>query len=358
MESGSEVHASSSAYLAILLLATVSIGCAVPGEPLPPLLEIPAPVAGLTAQQVGTEIRVIIPVPQLTTEGTRPRHIERVDLYLAYTAAGALQPDFSSTPIRTWGATELPDGATELSHEIELDSGQIGRRAWLAARAQNHRGVDAGLSNLAMVDVANLPAAPGKISATVSERWIDLSWTAASGSVFTNRGALPVAVQYEVFRGDSGGTLEKIGAAGTATYRDETIALGGTYRYAVRAAIPSDVSVAITALSDPVEVAALDRFAPAAPADLRAIAVTGAVELAWSPNAEGDLAGYNVYREPLGEDGRATAPRHKLNAAPLDIPLFRDVGASPESRFRYAATAVDRDGNESAPSNEETVETE
>jgi len=57
------------------------VGCGVPGEPLPPLLEIPAAINDLTAVQVGDHIEVTWSVPHLTTEGTRVRELDRMDIY-------------------------------------------------------------------------------------------------------------------------------------------------------------------------------------------------------------------------------------------------------------------------------------
>jgi hypothetical protein len=341
----------------LLLVLLFAAGCAVPGEPLPPLLEIPAPVSGLAAQQVGDTLHISIPVPQLTTEGTLPKRLEQIELTIAYTTSPAGQPEFTAPPARVWNADELRAAGTTLIYEMRIDSKQLGQRAWLAVRAKNHRGLDAGPSNVVAVDISNLPTTPVGVTAMVSERAIELSWPMCNRSVFTGAAAT-AGVQYEVFRssGDAP-ALKSIGRTSSTSYRDESISLGGTYNYAVRAIIPSEVSLAATSLSETLTVAALDRFAPAPPADLRAIAVTGAVELAWSPNAEADLAGYNVYRELLGEDGRASGPRVKLNATLLDISLYRDADARPAARYLYTATAVDRDGNESAPSNEETVET-
>ena len=103
----------------ILLLAIFSLGCAVPGEPLPPLLEIPAPVTDLTAQQVGDTLRVTIPVPRLTTEGTLPKHLERIELFVTYAPPAAAQPEFAAPAEQVWNAGDLRDGSAVLS--------QIGR---------------------------------------------------------------------------------------------------------------------------------------------------------------------------------------------------------------------------------------
>ena len=77
-------------------------------------------------------------------------------------------------------------------------------------------------------------------------------------------------------------------------------------------------SVATTPPSGAVEVPATDRFPPAPPRNLRTVTIPGAIEMSWSPNAESDLAGYNVYR---GEGGAF----RKLSQELLRISLFRDT---------------------------------
>ncbi len=354
-------HISRVSILAALLICA---GCAVPGEPLPPLLDIPAPVTSLTAQQTGTGIDLRFPIPQLTTEGTRPRRMERIELLVAYASPGAPPPDMAKqgAVVKTWTAGEIPEGTVEIGHRESVSGEHAGNRAWFAVRAKNQRGVDAGLSNIVAVDVVNLPASPTGIIATVTETAVVLRWSASPHSAFG--GASATGVEYEIFRAPAeiNTAWESIGKSPGTTYSDSTFSFRQSYRYSIRAIIASDVSTAVTGLAAPVEVSALDRFSPAAPANLRAIAVTGAVELAWSPNSEADLAGYNVYREQQGAEptapAEAAAPRRKLNAALLDIPLFRDETAAANREYRYTVTTVDAAGNESPVSNEESVETE
>lgn len=342
----------------LLTLLLLTIGCAVPGEPMPPLLEIPAPVSGLTAHQEGRAIMIRFPVPQLTTEGTRPRRMGRIELLVVYTSPSEPQPNIAAqgTLMHTWTAPEIPQGTMEIGHRIELGREHITKRAWLAVRTKNNRAVDAGLSNVIAIDVVSLPGVPADLSATVTERAVELTWSPSLYSEF----GVPSAgnVEYEIFRSGRSlqGPPESIGKSHSTSYSDREIIFGQGYQYSVRAVVPSDVSIAVTALSTPIEAIALDRFAPAAPTNLRAIAVTGAVELAWTPNAETDLAGYNVYREQL--DAGSTTPRRKLNAELLDISLSRDESAELHRVYRYTVTAVDAAGNEGPASNEEIVETE
>jgi fibronectin type 3 domain-containing protein len=69
------------------------------------------------------------------------------------------------------------------------------------------------------------------------------------------------------------------------------------------------------------------------------------VDLSWSISLETDLAGYRVYRsEQEGTRGQV------LNQELLPTPAVRDTSVQPGHRYWYTVTAVDRAGNESAPS--------
>jgi fibronectin type 3 domain-containing protein len=94
-----------------------------------------------------------------------------------------------------------------------------------------------------------------------------------------------------------------------------------------------------------------DTFPPAAPQGTVAAIQPGAtpgavaVELSWSINVEPDLAGYRVYRsEQEGARGALLTPEL------LPSPAYRDNSAQSGQRYWYTVTAVDRSGNESAPS--------
>ena len=70
------------------------------------------------------------------------------------------------------------------------------------------------------------------------------------------------------------------------------------------------------------------------------------MDLSWSINLETDLAGYRVYKsEQEGARGQLITPDL------LPVPAVRDTSVEPGHRYWYTVTAVDRAGNESAPSN-------
>jgi hypothetical protein len=71
-----------------------------------------------------------------------------------------------------------------------------------------------------------------------------------------------------------------------------------------------------------------------------------AADLAWQPDTDSDLAGYNVYRQVLGADEAAV----KLNSKLVALPSFHDAAVARGVAYRYTVTAVDSKGNESAAS--------
>ena len=332
----------------LLLGAALLAGCGVPGEPLPPLLEIPAAPTDLAAEQVGNRLRLSWTVPQLTTEGTRVRRLERIDLYAVFSSAGDPLADFSGQARLLVSLPSEEIGQQErIVQELPLEAFRRGQQAAFAVKAVNDRGKDAGFSNLAATAITDLPQPPSGLRASVAEPAVQLTWQAAEQSAFG--GPAPSPDGYHVFRRDAGsppagGELgELIGTVGSPAFQDENFAFGRSYVYAVRAFRQQGESLAVTPPSEPVTVAAVDRFPPARPQALRAVAAAGAVELVWSPNPEADLGGYYVYR---GDAEGYTI----LNSTPLRYPLFRDTTVIAGSRYNYRVTAVDQNGNPSVPS--------
>src|SRR3990172_3700033 len=89
-----------------------------------------------------------------------------------------------------------------------------------------------------------------------------------------------------------------------------------------------------------------DTTAPAAPSGLSCAAdpSSGTIVLQWSPNTEGDLAFYNIYR------GTSAGTGTKFDAS-LGT-SWADFNSTPGTTYFYRVTAEDRSGNESAFSNE------
>ena len=232
-----------------------------------------------------------------------------------------------------------------MAYTIPLDAAQLGSQASFAVKAMNDRGKDAGFSNVVSLRIANLPEPPSDLQINLTERAVRLSWESSPQSAFG--GSAPPVDGYQVLRQDAGSPAPAavIGESQSPDYNDAAFEFEHRYLYSVRAFVREGNSLATTPASASAEVAAVDRFPPAAPENLRAVAFPGAVELAWSPNSEPDLAGYNVYRS----EGDAFT---RINPELLRIPVFRDATVRPGVRYRYQVRASDAKGNESGPSEE------
>ena len=95
-----------------------------------------------------------------------------------------------------------------------------------------------------------------------------------------------------------------------------------------------------------------DKFAPAAPRNLAAIAGAGSINLIWDANAESDIIGYLVLRADA-----PSATLQPITQEPVAAATYRDETVKPGVRYVYSVVAVDRAGNRSAESNriEETA---
>ena len=136
--------------------------------------------------------------------------------------------------------------------------------------------------------------------------------------------------------------LTRIGEAATTTFADAHVEFGKTYAYSVRSVITSGADTIESADSNLAVVTVRDTFPPAAPERVVVVPVPvqgetpAHLEISWAPGPVEDIAGYNVYRSEL-----------------LLTPAFRDINVVSGRRYFYTIVAVDRSGNESAPS--ETV---
>jgi fibronectin type 3 domain-containing protein len=125
------------------------------------------------------------------------------------------------------------------------------------------------------------------------------------------------------------------------------------YRYVLQRVATTELSgktIEVQGLpSEPVEITTTDRFPPAVPQGLAAVADTaaGAIDLSWSPNSDADLAGYRVYRR----DVQGNLPAQQI-ASPGMESSYRDTSVQPGHTYAYAVSALDQIHNESKPSPE------
>jgi hypothetical protein len=355
-----------------LLALLLAGGCGAPGEPTPPSPPVPVAVTDLAARQAGDGVQLTFTMPPKTVKGERLTETPAVEIL-----RGALKPD-GSPDAKSFRTTETIPGALVGDYRA-ADKIQIVNRispaelraypgAALAYRVRTRasRKRASADSNTVIVRIRPVPDRIPSVHAEVTESAIELSWSAPAR---TSAGdPLPAISEYRVYRGEIDpasaaaaandlsqskwkSPLAFLAAAPTNSYRDTAFDFGKSYLYTVRTVIPGDGSTLESSDSVPAMVTPRDIFPPAVPQGLVAAVLSPEpnappeVDLSWSINTETDLAGYHVYR---GE--QQDTPGQLVTPVLLLSPAYRDTSVQPGHRYWYSVTAVDRSGNESAPS--------
>jgi predicted phage tail protein len=228
-------------------------------------------------------------------------------------------------------------------------------------------------SNIISLRLFSPPARVASVEARVTEPAIELSWAAVDR---TSAGdLLTVAAHYNIYRAELdaaftnlanvdgsqlnlNGKLQLLASRPEQNYSDRSFEFGKTYAYIVRSVLDRDNAPLESADSTPAIVTPRDTFPPAAPQAISAAVLPGEtdntlfVDLSWSINVEPDFAGYRVYRSEQPD-----TKGQLLTTELLPTPAYRDTSVEPARRYWYVVTAVDRVGNESAPSPPALVET-
>ncbi len=194
------------------------------------------------------------------------------------------------------------------------------------------------------VDGDIAPRQVRNVVATGNDTFISVGWAPNSEADIQ---------RYIIRRSTDQASWTEIGDAGITqnTYTDSSVAAATTYYYQVRAVDWWNQGGDWSASSSASLVAA-DVSPPNAPTGLALAPVdTATIYLTWTPNSEGDLAGYYLYRStdstvPLTLANRAS----NSIIAPTLSPTYTDTGLTTGVRYYYKLTAVDYSGNISSPS--------
>lgn len=349
-------------------------GCGAPGEPVPPIPPVPQAIPDLTARQLGDGVLLTFTMPRKSTLGDSLPQSPTIEI-----SRGALRPD--GTPdLKSFRVVDTVPGALvpryaqhgqiEFVDPVAPTDSQLRAGQPFVYRVQTLLSAKHPSANSNSVSVRLYPVAEAiaSLNATLTEQGIELKWTPPSRT--SSGEPLGAVKEYRVYRGEpnpaassppAAGTpqspwkspLMQLGVTSTPDYRDSGFDYGKTYAYVVRTAVDSPAGPLESSDSAQAVVTPKDSFPPAAPQGIVAAIEPGAtststsliVELSWSINVEPDLAGYRVYRSNQeGSRGSLLTPQL------LPSPAYRDASVQSGQRYWYAVTAVDRTGNESAPS--------
>jgi hypothetical protein len=370
---------SNAARVALAAGVMLIAGCGTPGAPMPPSLKLPDPVANLTASRTGDQVSLAWTMPRKNTDkllikGNIPVRVCRKD------GSGACEP----VPGNVSFAPEAKATLTE-TLPARLASGAPRPLTYFVELLSPH-GRSAGPSNAARVLAGEAPAPVAGLSAQLRKDGVVLHWaddTTTSQpfvirlhrTLLAHQAAAPdsapkPSVQPGILAppkepGEQSLLVDSPAQPGRTI--DKTIRFNRTYEYraqrVVRITIDGQTAELSGPLSEPIRVEAIDVFPPAIPSGLAAVATAAdstagpspgpSIDLSWLPIAESDVAGYAVYRrEGEGEEWKRISP-----AQPNIGPAFHDTQVQPGHTYRYAITAIDQAGHESArsPEAEETV---
>lgn len=312
-------------------LALVLCSCGYVGDPLPPALNIPQRVTDLRAYQHADRLVVEFTVPSLTTEGLLLRLGER-ELRIG-------PWDGSSFSEEGWYAAAQrldPPCHNPGPCRVELPAGRwAGRKVFCRVRLAHRKGRWSEWSDFAVLHVVPPLELPRNLRAESAPEGVVLSWEDPDPRA---------GKTYRIYRKqDKQPAAAVAGASTELRWVDRTAEFGRTYEYAVEAVLVTGNSEARSERTPPVAVTPLDRFPPAVPSGLVAVAGPAAVELSWDPDRDPDVAGYFVWRAAEGGS-------FERISGLLAAPSFSDARVERGKRYRYAVSAADRLGNESGRS--------
>lgn len=353
-------------------------GCGAPGEPVPPLPQVPEAITDLAAQQAGDGVRLTFTMPGKSTLGERLTETPAFEVL-----RGALRSD-GSVDSKSFRVVDTVPGALAPSYvqhgqivfvdpvapsDPQRSSGQPLLYRLRTLISDKHPSPD---SNSISIRLYPIPEAIPTLSATLTEQGVVLKWTPPART--SSGEPLSGVKEFHVYRGErnppAGGQAApsppqspwksppmELGITPTPDYLDSSFDYGKAYAFVVRSVVDSPAGPLESGDSNQVELTPKDTFPPASPQGVVAAIQPGAapgssvVELSWSINVEPDLAGYRVYRsEKEGERGLLLTPEL------LPSPTYRDPAVQSGQHLWYSITAVDRAGNESVPSSRVAVD--
>jgi hypothetical protein len=322
----------------------------------------------LSGAQRGNEVIISWPAPQRNAPDSSVQSIRRIDVYRLAEKPGAPLPltedEFAarSTLIGSVTYEEIKNAGDNLSYVDKLELAGQPTRLRYAVRYVNQTGQRAAFSNFLLIEPAARIAQPPTIVSTgkeVKEDSIAISWQAPTANI---DGSTPVnLLGYNVYRMDESQSapselpINSALVSGTE-YADRNFKFGSNYRYIVRAVSLGTGGAQVESLnSNALPIAAVDKFAPSAPAGVSIAAAPGRLSIFFAANPESDIAGYNVYRST--DPNLAKESWTKLTPALLTRTTFHDERVEAGKKYYYYVTAVDTTGNTSFPSAvvEETV---
>jgi hypothetical protein len=335
-------------------------------------------IADLTAQQAGDAVLLTFTMPKKSVRGESLKEVPTLEVLRGSLKADGTPDAKSFRVVDTVPGSLIGNYVQQGKVEFHdpVSAVQIKEHAGELVVYRVRTRVSGKKTSADSKDVSlRLYAVPARIASLdvrVTEGGIQLKWTAPDKT----SGGEPLGQiqEFHVYRGELDGTSAaaaskdmtqavwvsrplQLAATTAPEFLDKGFDYGKTYAYLVRSVVVAEGVQRESGDSQVDVVTPRDTFPPAAPQGVVAAVIPGSaagslvVDLSWSINVEADLAGYRLYRsEQEGTPGQLLTPDL------LPTPAYRDNSVSSGKRYWYMVTAVDRAGNESAPSAAVAVE--
>ena len=311
-----------------LLCALLLASCGYVGGPVPPLANIPTPVADLAALQRGGIIIAQFTIPTRTTENTLMKEPVTLDLRVG--------PGINPFNADQWAeqATHVPaPPKAKGAARYEIPSAPwTGKEVILAVRSIGANGKMSAWSNFAVVPVVAPLEQPKDVRGESTNGGTRLTWR-GSGEHFRVLRKAATEPQYAVIGPD----------VRQPEFLDTTAAIGTEYGYLVQSYLPQgDNKEAQSDLSVDYKYTRQAPL-PAMPTGLLGVPTPNSIELSWDSNTGEETVGYHVYRAAPGADFVKLADVG-------NIPTYSDRAVEHGKTYRYLVTGVDKQGREGARS--------
>lgn len=299
----------------LLLLAS----CGYVGPVLPPSPQLPNTITDLAAIERGDKIIVTFTAPPRTTDGVAITHFSSIELRIG---------ESKMLPVPLPPPSDKDDPQPKpIAYEFPA-ADYIGNRIALSVHAAVKKtGHYSAWSNTATLEVI-APLATPVVHAEGSAGGIVLTWEASDDA------------QYRIERqGPANKQPLDLATSNEPRYVDVSAQYDTEYHYIVTAKKGAAESLP----SRELVFSAADKYPPAVPSGITALAGPDAINLAWQRNTEPDLQGYFVYRST---DNGVYAKQ----GAMISLPSYVDRNIEHGKTYSYKISSIDKTGNESAQS--------
>jgi hypothetical protein len=383
----------------VMALAVATVACGQKGPPLAPLRLVPAAPPNFAVKRVGEEARLRFDVPSTNANGPGPLALDRVEIYAATVAPGAVRPSNRELLVAKHRVGTIAVKPPPVEGEAEPETAEADKRPAAGERTSFVETLTgdvlapvftkkpvvppgdavvraAALGGVAMAVALTGPAAapaaavlpPVAAAPTNAVRLYTVRGVTRGGRPGPPSGRVelplvppppvppapaaaetessivltwipPVAfapLAFNVYK--AGGSDPINGSLVTEPRYERTGVEFGTEECFVLRSVEKVATIDLESTSsEPTCITPRDKFPPAAPKGLSIVAGAGSINLSWDANKEPDLGGYLVLRgEVPGDTLQPVTP------AAISGTSFEDKTVTPGVRYVYTVVAVDK----------------